>query len=111
MYFFPIRCYLHLTGNERYHSKDKGFCYGIFFPGTKMPKRYPCIYLPTKQLNNKQDIASVLFNLTCLLTYYYQWYFDCEKSYSHRSLEIEATKAANYLVGEYLNKSINLEKF
>ena len=103
-YFFPIRCYIHLTNNEKYRSNDKGFCSGVFFPSTEKPKRYPSIYLPAKMPSGAQGLSLRLFDLTCLLTYYYQWYFNCEKDYSHRSLEIEATKAADYLVYEYLKK-------
>lgn len=103
-YFFPIRCNVHLTNNEKYRSSKKGFCSGVFFPGTEAPKHYPCIYLPAKQLTDKQNLPQRLFDLTCLLTYYYQWFFECEKKYSHRSLEIEATKAATFLVNEYLCK-------
>ena len=103
-YFFPIRCYVHLTDNEKYRSKDKGFCHGIFFPGTETPRRYPCIYLPAKTANGEEALSIQLFNLTCLLTYYFQWYFFCERDYSHRSLEIEATKTADYLVSEYLEE-------
>ena len=105
-YFFPIRCYVHLTDNGKYRSKDKGYCFGTFFPGTKTPRRYPCIYLPAKLSSDEQTSRRCLFDLTCLLTYYFQWFFECEKDYSHRSLEIEATKAGNYLVNEYL-KALN----
>ena len=103
-YFFPIRCYIHLTDHEKYRSSGKGYCYGIFFPGQETPRRYPSIYLPSKQVASNQVLYQLLFGLTRLLTYYYQWYLMCEEKYSHRSLEIEATKAANYLVSEYFNE-------
>ena len=103
-YFFPIRCSIHLTDNEKYRSQDKGYCCGIFFPGTEKPRRYPTIYLPVKGLNNESELAQRLFDLTALLTYYFQWYFECEDCYSHRSLEIEATKFADYLLNAYFEK-------
>ncbi len=100
-YFFPIRCYVHLTNHEKYRSNIKGYCSGVFFPGTESPKRYPSIYLPVKRLVGEQELYRCLYDLTCLLTYYFQWYFYCEKDYSHRSLEIEATKVADYLLSEF----------
>ena len=109
-YFFPIRCYIHLTDSEKYRSNDKGYCFGVFFPGVEAPRHYPTIYLPAKKSVHDEDFALKLFNLTCLLTYYFQWYFKCEEDYSHRSLEIEASKAANYLLSEYFNDKEKLAK-
>ena len=104
-YFFPIRCYVHLTENDKYHSGEKGYCYGIFFPGEEKPRRYPSIYLPVKKNSESHSLHRRLYDLTGLLTYYFQWYFMCEERYSHRALEIEATKASNFLVDEYLNET------
>ena len=100
-YFFPIRCYVYLTNNRRYKSMDKGYCYGSFFPGEENKSKLPSIYLPCLIEKNNDSIKSLLFNLTCLLTYYYQWYFMLEKDRTHRSLEIEATKMASFLVDLY----------
>ena len=101
-YFFPIRCYIHITNNNSYHSHSGGRCYGVFFDDEETTNKYPSIYLPAKLARNN-DYFDVIYNLTKLLTYYYQWYFKETKSRAHRSLEIEATKYASYLTFEYMN--------
>ena len=108
-YFFPIRCYLHLTTNEKYRSKSGGFCYGVFFPGQENRNGLPSIYLPVGQYEEKNGEFRLLFSLASLLTYYYQWYFMQEER-THRSLEIEATKMANQIIEEYINSDYSLLK-
>ena len=101
-YFFPIRCNIHLTPQEKFHSKDGGYCCGVFFPGEENRRRWPSIYLPVNRgIVDTDCIFGILHDLTALLTYYFQWYFMQEDERTHRSLEIEATRMANYLLEEY----------
>ena len=103
-YFFPIRCYIYLTNNKKYISNSKGHCYGVFFGAEENKNKLPSIYLPAKESKNN-SMVDLLLNLTKLITYYFQWYFLLEKERSHRSLEIEATKMANYLVFDFLEQN------
>ena len=100
-YFFPLRCNVYITSNAKYKSKSGGYCNGIFFEGQEENKTYPSIYLPIGFKGLDRNMT-MLFNLTKLLTYYYQWFFYQEKTRSHRSLEIEATKMSSYLVSVFL---------
>ena len=100
-YFFPLRCYIHLTAGNKYKSANNKYCYGIFFPGDEKKKTFPSIYLPIGSEDTFYNNLDDIFQLTKLLTYYYQWYFLQDKKRSNRSLEIEATKMASRLVEEF----------
>lgn len=106
-YYFPIRCYIHIKNVPYYISKDKKKCFGVFFSGEENNSKLPSIYLPA-ELSNKNDTNDILYNLTKLLTYYFQWYFFANEKRTNRSLEIEATKYANYLVSEFLYYDKNI---
>ena len=100
LYFFPIRCNIKFYNETSFKSSDgKTRCKGIFFEGDE--KEFPSIVFPLK-LTSKYLIEDAMFNLTSLLTYYFQWYFFEDKNRTHRSLEIEATQYSNCLVFQYL---------
>lgn len=98
-YFFPIRCYFHLTNQARYSSAAGGYCYGVFFPGEENRNGLPSIYYPALAEN---DDWECVFDVARLLTYYFQWYFGLEGDRSHRSLEAEAARMAGFLADEFL---------
>ena len=99
-YFFPVRCYIYVTNNIAYKSNKYGKCHGVFLGGEENKSGFPSIYLPFK-ISKENEYFDVLYGLTKLLTYYFQWFFLENKNRSYRSLEIEATKYANYLAYDY----------
>ena len=104
MYFFPIRCDVYFENSVNilsYNKKNK--CKGIFFEGEE-DKTTPCIYVPC-MVTDSWDIENIYMTIVRLLTFYFQWYFYEDTKRSNRSLEIEATKWAKYIVWNYLNKN------
>ena len=102
-YFFPIRCKIFFCNQKNFLSfnrKDK--CKGIFLQGDIEKKVYPSIYVSSK-ISKNWDKNDILLSICRLLTYYFQWYFYEDENRSSRSLEIEATKYAYYLVYEFLD--------
>lgn len=100
-YFFPIRCKVHFCYQEKFLSKGrKSNCYGIFL-WDEDDKKHPEIFVPVLEKRKIIELKYIFFSLNVLLTYYFQWYFFQDKERSHRSLEIEATKYANYLTYNY----------
>ena len=108
-YYFPIRCYVHIKNVPYYSSKRKKRCYGVFFSAEENRSKLPSIYLAAK-LSNKNEIEDILYNLTRLLTYYFQWFFFSTEKRTNRSLETEATRYANYLTSEFLINNIMSNK-
>ncbi len=100
-YYFPIKCNIHFRNQEKFHSYDqKGYTYGIFFEGENEKKTYPSIYIPIAGYN-ENECDEILYNLTILLTYYFQWYFMYDEKDLSKELENEAKIYADYLVYKY----------
>lgn len=103
-YFFPVRCKVYFCYKEKFLSMDrKHNNYGLFLYDEK-DKMYPEIFVPVLKKGTLNELENIYFSLNVLITYYFQWYFCEEKERSHRSLEIEATKYANYLTYSYLKQ-------
>ena len=103
-YYFPIRCDLFFCNQINFLSFDrKKKCKGIFIKGEEKIKKYPKIYVPCK-INSFWTMENVFLSIVRLLTYYYQWYFYEDEKRTNRSLEIEATKYANFLVEQFYAK-------
>ena len=102
LYFFPIKVNIKFSDLERYKdSKDGHIFYAIFFDNEdEKPRRYPEIYIATK-IGKHNPIEDVYFSIAHMLTCYYQWFFKQEDR-SHRSLEIEANRWAEYIYHSYL---------
>lgn len=103
LYFFPIRCSIHVINSKTYDGDSKG----VFFYPNEGVKMLPSIYLCGKV--GKGNVASLFFHLTRMLTFYFQWYFFLNKERTRRSLEWEATNEANYIVNEFL-KQLNSDE-
>ena len=99
-YFFPIRCNIYFTNHIKYINGNKEKCNGVFFEGDT--NKTPSIYIPCK-ITKKYSIENIYLGIAYLLTYYFQWYFYEDDKRTNRSLKIEATKHANYIVWNYLN--------
>lgn len=101
-YYFPIRCNLYFENVRNFFSLyGKRKTKGIFLFGDAEKKTFPSIYVSCK-ITSHWSIEDVYYSTVKLLTYYFQWYFFQENSRTNRSLEIEATKYANYLVNIFL---------
>lgn len=99
-YFFPIRCNIHFVYQRDFISCDRiNNCNAIFFNGKEDEKIFPSIYISCKDTS----IDDIIFNLVSSLTYYFQWYFFDDEKRSERSLKIEATKWAKYIINNYYN--------
>lgn len=105
-YYFPVRCNILITDNKCYRSAVDGHrYYGIFYDNEDLYKNrniYPQIAVAA-QIYKHLTISDVMFTLLHELTHYYQWLAG-ENDRSDRSLEIEATKWANYILSEYMTK-------
>ena len=102
-YYFPIRCNIYIRKVDDFPSLTGiKTTKGIFLFGDEEQKKLPSIYVACK-LSSNWGIEDVYYSIVKLLTYYYQWYFFEDNSRSNKSLELEATKYANYLVEEYLS--------
>lgn len=108
-YFFPIRVYLCFVGQRKFKDPIDGHLYyGIFYSNNnERHKRYPKIFIAAKTYD-KDDRYNLLFTIAHELSHYYQWYFYDDEKRSDRSLEIEANRWADYLVGEYLKNNIEM---
>ena len=104
-YFFPIRMNVRLCNKLKFKHPDDGHVYyAVFFDNEeKMPKRYPEMYIASK-VGKNNPIEDIYFSIAHMVTCYYQWFFLEDKSRSHRSLEIEANRWANYICALYLEK-------
>lgn len=104
-YYFPLRCNIHIRNVKDFPSLNGiETTKGIFFFGDEEKKRFPSIYVAC-ELSSRWNIVDVYYSIVKLLTYYFQWYFFEDNIRNNKSLEIEATKYARYLVDEYLNVS------
>lgn len=102
-YYFPLRCNLYIRNVKNFPSiEGKKTTKGIFFFGDEKQKKWPSIYVAC-ELSSNWNITDIYYSIVQLLTYYFQWYFFEDNLRSNRSLEIEATKYASYLVYEYLD--------
>ena len=103
-YYFPLRCNMYFCNVDNFTSLDgNGKTKGIFLFGDDETKKTPSIYIACN-VSNYWKIEDIYHSIAKVLTYYFQWYFLEDNHRSNRSLEIEATKYANYLVGEFVNK-------
>ena len=101
-YWFPIRCKIFFSSMVKFKSQKRGFCDGIFYSNEEYKTfHYPSIYIATKFVQ-EDDKYYRIFALAHELTHYFQWYFYEYETKSKRSLEIMATRWANYIVDEYL---------
>ena len=102
-YYFPLRCNIYIRNVEDFPSLNGiETTKGIFFFGDEEQKKFPSIYVAC-ELSSCWNIEDVYYSIVKLLTYYFQWYFFEDNIRSDKSLELEATKYARYLVDEYLN--------
>ena len=69
------------------------------------PRRYPEIYIAAK-IGKHNQIEDIYFSIAHMLTCYYQWFFK-QKDRSHRSLEIEANRWAEYICYSYLESKVS----
>lgn len=101
-YFFPIRINLFFCNTKNFLSYDRQHkVKGIFFKGDDETKKSPSAYIPC-QITSNWNIIDIYSTIIRLLTYYFQWYFYEDEKRNSRSLEIEVTKYAHYIVYEYL---------
>ena len=111
-YYFPVRCNIMITAHERYRSAEDGHIYyGIFYDNEKLYEKrkiYPQIAV-AGGLGKNTAADDVLHVLLHELTHYFQWFFAEEEKRSDRSLEIEATKWASYILAEF-NEFYETEK-
>ncbi len=102
-FYFPIRCNVYFSNQEKFHSSKGGYCYGLFFSNEESNWRiYPQICIPANH-----PLYTTYHSLSHELTHYFQWYFFDDKKKSDRSLEIQASKYANRIVEEYCHYHCN----
>ncbi len=101
-YFFPIRCKVYFCYTDKFTSKKDKYCLGTFLTDEN-DKEIPEIFVPVLFKKKEEELYPIAYKLNVLLTYYFQWYFLQDKERSYRSLEIEATKYANYLCYSYFS--------
>lgn len=102
-YYFPLRCNIYIHNVSDFPSLDgDGTTKGFFLFGSEKEKKFPRIYIAC-QMSVHWSIEDVYYSLARLLTYYFQWYFYENEYRSEKSLEIEATKYAEFLVNAYLD--------
>ena len=107
LYFFPIKVNIKFSDLERYKDPQDGHIfYAIFFNNEdEKPRRYPEIYIAAK-IGKHNQIEDIYFSIAHMLTCYYQWFFK-QKDRSHRSLEIEANRWAEYICYSYLESKVS----
>ena len=107
-YFFPIKLNIKLCNKERFKHPDDGHIYySVFFDNEdENPKRYPEIFIAAKE-GKRNPIGDIYFSIAHMITCFYQWFFLEDKRRSHRSLEIEANRWANYICDLYLSSNDN----
>lgn len=102
-YWFPIRINIKFIDCSYFKAVDGHKYYGIFYANDEYKKRhYPEIRVAVK-INSQLDEYNVFLTIAHELTHYFQWYFYEEKEKTARSLEVTATRWANYIVSEFYN--------
>ena len=103
-FFFPIRIFLCFITQKSFRHIDDGHTYyGIFYSNEQCKRKtYPRIFVASK-MQSTDDRDFVLFTIAHELTHYFQWFFYEDMHRTNRSLEIEATRWAKYLLQQYLN--------
>ncbi len=96
-FYFPIRCNIYFSSQDRFRSSKGGYCYGIFFSNEESKGRiYPQIYIPANR-----DLWSIYYSLTHELTHYFQWFFFDDKKKTDRALEAQASNYAIRILEDY----------
>ncbi|MBQ4098502.1 MAG: hypothetical protein IJC87_00060 [Clostridia bacterium] len=103
-YYFPIRLNILFCNTRAFcHHIDNHTYYGAFYNmDDEKRKVYPRISIAARVAKNN-SLEEIFFTLAHEITHYYQWYFLEDKKRTNRSLEIEANKWANYILGLYFN--------
>ena len=102
-YYFPIRLNITFCNTLGFKDcMDSHIYYGAFRDNEDEKRMvYPRISVAAKVSKNN-TLEDIYFALAHEITHYYQWFFLDEEHRTNRSLEIEATKWANYIVDLYL---------
>lgn len=102
IFYFPIRVNITFVAQEKFKDPVDGHTYyGIFYSNSESKRKiYPRVFIALKT-RNKSDEDNVLLTISHELTHYFQWYFFEDEKKTDRSLEVEANKWANYLVGMF----------
>ncbi len=103
-YYFPIRLNILFCNTRAFsHHIDNHTYYGAFYNmDDEKRKVYPRISIAARVAKNN-SLEEIFFTLAHEITHYYQWYFLEDKKRTNRSLETEANKWANYILGLYFN--------
>jgi len=103
-YYFPIRLNILFCNTRAFnHHIDNHTYYGAFYNmNDEKRKVYPRISIAARVTKNN-SLEEIFFTLAHEITHYYQWYFLEDEKRTNRSLETEANKWANYILGLYFN--------